>query len=115
MKTTLISSLLFFASFLAKGQSYKEWDEHDVIRFYERVELESYSLNADGEEIDEVYVPAKVDDGRYKVEVYKVSSNLYRITGTNYYMFFRYSPYLYSGDEGVLEVSYSSGTFYEEP
>jgi len=81
----------------------------------EKIDLDSYTLDEDGEEIDEIYVPTKVEDGVYEVEVYKISSKLYRIQGTNIYMYFRYSPYLYSYDEGVLEVSYNSGTFYEEP
>jgi len=115
MKTALTIFLLILSFQLANAQSYKEWDVHDVIRFYKKVDLEFNSLDSEGEDIDEVYVPTKVEDGTYKVEVYKVSSKLYRITGTDVYMFFRYSPYLYSYDEGVLEVSYSSGTFYEQP
>lgn len=111
----LILSILFFFPLLSFSQSYKDWDEHDVIQFYKKIELDSYSLDKNGEEIDEIYVPTKVDDGLYEVEVYKVSSKLYQIRETNIYMFFRYSPYLYNYDEGVLEVSYNSGTFYEKP
>ena len=115
MNKTLLLCLLFVFPFVVLGQTYKEWDDHDVVRFYEKIDLDSYTLDEDGEEIDEIYVPTKVEDGVYEVEVYKISSKLYRIQGTNIYMYFRYSPYLYSYDEGVLEVSYNSGTFYEEP
>lgn len=97
------------------SQSYEDWDEHDVARFYKKIELDSYTLDEDGEEIDEIYVPTKVEDGLYEVEVYKISSQLYQIRGTGIYMLFRYLPYLYNYDEGVLEVSYNSGTFYEKP
>ena len=115
MLKKLIVSVLFFFPLISFSQSYEDWDEHDVIRFYKKIELDSYSLDEDGEEIDEIYVPTKVDDGLYEVEVYKVSSKLYQIRETNIYMLFRYSPYLYNYDEGVLEVSYNSGTFYEKP
>ncbi|MEQ8926074.1 MAG: hypothetical protein RLO81_09700 [Fulvivirga sp.] len=112
------SLLLFIISCLSTisySQSYKDWDEHDVIRFYKKIDLEYYTLDEDGEEIDEIYVPTKVESGTYEVEVYKVSSNLYKINGTEIYMFFRYSPYLYSYDEGILEVNYNLGIFFEQP
>lgn len=115
MNRKLIIALLLFVPFIGFGQTYKDWEDHDVVRFYEKIDLDSYTLDADGEEIDEIFVPTKVDNGIYEVEVYKISSKLYRIQGTNIYMYFRYSPYLYSYDEGILEVSYNSGTFYEEP
>jgi hypothetical protein len=115
MNRKLIIVLLLFVPFIGFGQTYKDWEDHDVVRFYEKIDLDSYTLDADGEEIDEIFVPTKVDNGIYEVEVYKISSKLYRIQGTNIYMYFRYSPYLYSYDEGILEVSYNSGTFYEEP
>ena len=108
-------TFLMVIPIVSSGQTFREWDDHDVIRFYEKLELDSYTLDEDGEEIDEVYIPTKIDDGLYEVEVYKISSKLYRIQGTNIYMFFRYSPYLYSYDEGILEVSYYSSTFYEKP
>lgn len=117
MKRNTILFICFLALFptLNFAQSYKNWDEHDLVRFYEKIELDSYSINAEGEEIEEVFIPTKVKDGLYEVEVYKISSKLYQIRGTDIYMLFRYTPYLYSFDEGVLEVSYGSGTFYEEP
>lgn len=117
MKNISILSLLTLILFplITFGQNYRDWDDHDVIRFYEKTDLDSYSLDDEGEEIDEVYIPIKVEDGTYEVEVYKISSKLYRIQGTNTYMFFRYSPYLYSYDEGILEISYNSGTFYKKP
>lgn len=106
---------LILCPFLSQAQTYKEWDDHDVIRFYKKITLETYSLDEEGEEIDEIFVPTKIADGVYKVEVYKISSELYQVQGSDIYMFFRYAPYLYNYDEGVLVVSYNQGTFYEEP
>lgn len=115
MKGKLVLLLIIAIPSLAFSQNYREWDDHDVVRFYKKIDLEYNTLDEDGEEIDEIYVPTKVENGTYEVEVRKVSSKLYQIYGTNIYMFFRYSPYLYNYDEGILEVSYNSGTFYEEP
>lgn len=115
MKNIILFLIMTF-SLCSYGQEYKEWDDHDVIRFYKKIELDYNSLDEDGEEIDAVYVPTKdVEDGIYEIEVKKVSSKLYQISGTNIYMYFRYSPYLYNYDEGILEVSYNSGTLYEKP
>ena len=115
MKINLILLLTITIPSLVYSQSYKDWDDDDVVRFYKKIDLDYDTLDEDGEEIDEIYIPTKIDDGTYEVEVRKVSSKLYQIYGTNIYMYFRYSPYLYNYDEGILEVSYSSGTFYEEP
>ena len=108
-------SFLLSINFVGFSQNYEEWDEHDVVRFYEKIELKSYSLDSEGEEIEEIYVPTKVEDGIYEVEVFKVSSKLYQIRNTNIYMYFRYSPYLYNYDEGILKVYYNSGILYEKP
>lgn len=115
MKRNLILLLIITSPSLVFSQNYKEWDDHDVVRFYKKIDLDYNTLDEDGEGIDEIYVPTKVENGTYEVEVRKVSSKLYQIYGTNLYMYFRYSPYLYNYDEGILEVSYNSGIFYEEP
>jgi hypothetical protein len=105
----------------SRTQSYNEysnwenWAQHDIARLYEKVELDSYSIDKDGNEINEVFVPTKIDNGTYKVEVYKISSKFYQVKGTNIYMYFRYAPYMYNYDKGVLDVSYSSAIFYKKP
>lgn len=101
-------------SYSMYGQYYKDWTDHEIIRFYEKVELDSYSLNEDGDEISSIYTPTKVNDGVYEVELRKISYKLYQIIGTNIYMYFRYPPHLYNYDEGILDVSYSEGIFYEK-
>jgi hypothetical protein len=51
-------------------------------------------------------VPDKIKVGTYEVEVYeKISSKLWQTKGTSTYMLFRYNPYFYKFDEGILEVS----------
>ena len=113
--------LLLIISTSIYGQSYKEWDQHDVVKFYAKkvFELDYDWLDENGEDIynGEIvyYVPTRIDDGVYEVEVAdNPSSSLWQISGTNIYMKFRYTPYLYRWDEGILEVSYGSGIFYEK-
>jgi len=103
-------------------QSYKNWDNYDVISFYEKKEinLDYNSLDQNGEEISvrtiTYYAPTKIKDGVYEVEIGdKISSKFYAVSGTSTYLYFRYTPYLYKFDEGILVVSYSSGTFYKKP
>jgi hypothetical protein len=116
--------ILFFTcvSVYSFAQQYKQWDDHDVIRFYEKKEitLDYNVLDKDGNEIFErtitYFVPTKVKDGAYEVEVFeKISSKLWQIKGTNLYMYFRFNPFLFKFDEGILEVSFSSGTFFKKP
>lgn len=98
------------------SQSYKDWDKNDIVRFYKKIELPDNSLDSDEDELNrEIYVPTNVKNGTYEVELSKVYSKLYQLKGTDIYIFFRYSPYYYTSDEGILEVSYNSGTFYKKP
>jgi hypothetical protein len=120
-KKLFLTVCLFCFSVYLVAQQYKQWESHDVIRFYEKKEItmDYNSLDKDGNDISDrtiiYFVPTKLKDGVYEVEVYeKVSSKLWQIKGTNIYMYFRYTPYLYKFDEGILEVSYSSGTFYKK-
>jgi hypothetical protein len=122
MRPLIILPLIFFiVSNSTFGQSYKEWDKHDVVKFYAKkvFELDYDWLDENGDDIYNreivYYAPTRVDDGVYEVEVGdNPSSSLWQIKGTNIYMKFRYIPYLYRWDEGILEVSYGSGVFYEK-
>lgn len=118
-----ISLLIFMVTLnsISYSQQYKDWDKHDIVKFYEKKEisLEYNSLDENGDDLYEnnitYYIPSKIKDGVYEIEVYdKVSSKLLQIKGTKTYIKFRYNPYLYKWDEGILEVSYNSGTFYKK-
>jgi hypothetical protein len=123
MKTHLLLILLFtFFSSDLFAQNYEKWEDHDVVRFYEKKEmtLDYNSLDKDGNDIYDTeityFLPTKVKDGIYEVEVdEKINPKLWQIKGTNIYILFRYNPYLYKYDEGILKVSHSSGTFYKKP
>jgi len=110
--------IIFFLSLIAGqtiGQAYSQWENHYVKRFYKKIQLDSYTLDKNGEEIDEIYVPTKVEEGIYEIEVHKVSSKIYQISGKNIYMLFQFMPFLFSFDKGILKVSGNTGTFYKKP
>lgn len=113
MKIKIITILLI--PIFHFSQEYKKWEQNDIKKFYSKQDLPYDSLDKEGEEIKEVYVPTNLKNGTYKVELLKISSKIYQLRGTNIYILFRYSPYYYSYDEGVLVVSYNSGTFYKKP
>lgn len=81
---------------------YKKWDNHDVKGVYIEVEDED---DADIEENGRYFQKyRRLSSDIYEVEVSeKVSSKLWKIKGTKFFMFFRYNPYLYKYDEGILD------------
>lgn len=50
----LILIFLIATTFTSFGQEYKTWNDYEVIRFYQKIELEYRSLDKDGEEIEYV-------------------------------------------------------------
>lgn len=115
MKKYVLLSLLFLLTNLAYSQSYKNWDEHNVDYFYEKIDLDYGTLDEDGDEIDHIYVRTEIEAGVYEVEISDETGDLFLIEGTDYYVeftgYYGYASY----DDGILEVnSYGGGTFYEE-
>lgn len=98
----------------ANDPSYKKWDDHDVKGIYIEIKNESDAdLEEDGRYFEKY---RRLYRGVYEVEVSeKVSSKLWKIKGTDYFLLFRYNPYLYKFDEGVLEWDGYDGTFYKKP
>ena len=122
MKTKLILSLflLSFSFVFIKADeysNYREWEHEDVVAAYEEVSKEY----AKGYGFDEVYedryfIKVNLEEGIYKVEVRdKVDSKFWGIAYSKFFIKFRYNPYLYNFDEGVLEWSWGSGVFYKKP
>ena len=123
MKKLQLINVLLLLFIPLSAQEYRNWDSHDVIRFYEKkeVSLGYNSLDQNGDPISNqnliYFVPVNIKAGIYDIEVYeKISSKLWKIKSSNIYVYFRYNPYLYKFDEGVLVVdNYSGGTFYKKP
>ncbi len=115
MKAAFLILAAIMLSAVGFCQDYTSWSEHEVKRFYTKLDV-SDAIDMEGEEIEEVFVPVSPKAGTYNAEVTKVSSKVYGIRGTDFFMLFRYSPYLSTYDEGVVVVdAYGSGTFYEKP
>ena len=138
LKKIVIIGIVLLISSATNAQDYKEWDSHDIVRFYEKkqvslakneyIDLDYSVLNENGESFSgnrinyddtsygqlTYFTPTKVKDGIYEIEVYeKISSKLWQIKGTNIYMLFRFNPFLFKWDEGVLDSS--NKTFYKKP
>lgn len=115
MKAALLVLAAVLMSSFGYCQDFTSWPEHQVTRFYIKLDVDD-AIDEEGEEVDDVYVPARPKPGTYTAELVKVSAKVYGIRGTDFFMLFRYSPYLYTSDEGVVVIeSYGSGTFYAKP
>jgi hypothetical protein len=136
----LFTLLLIFTSLNLSAQEYKKWEQHDVKGFYEKhqvilakneyVNIEYDAIDKDGNSIYSTrieykdteygefiyFAKTKLNSGLYEIEVYeKVNSKLWQVKGKNIYLFFRFNPFLFKWDKGVLDVSYNDGVFYKKP
>ena len=107
--------VLVFISLIFSSYTLNTQEEHDVVAVYEKIDLDYGTLDDEGEDISFVLVKTNIEKGEYKIEIgYKINSYVYNVRGTDLYIKFRFNPYLYRYDEGVLVWSgYGSGTFYE--
>lgn len=129
MKKILVVMMLSIVSIVPFGtlradeyDNYQEWEEHDVVGVYVEISRD-YAKDYGFDEVFEegsssarYYEKVRLEEGAYKIEVYdKVDTRFWGIGFTKYFIKFRYNPYLYNYDEGVLEWNGYSGTFYEKP
>lgn len=88
-------------------------ESYDIAGIYEKVELKSGSKVLDYygnvTDAEAVYVPTKIDRGRYEVELTKVDSNFYQICGTNLYIETKYCYEYAIRDDAILNVTSSYG------
>ena len=100
---------------------FHNWEDEDVSKFY--AEFQAYN---DDDAEDKHYFYKKADDryfyeislgyDTYEVEIEeKIESKFYKVKGSNVFLEFRFEPYLYRWDEGVLDCSGNHGTFYKKP
>lgn len=93
-------------------------DTHDVKAFYVEVsKAEAEKYNDYLEFDDRYFVKTKMRNGVYEIEIGdKIDSKFYQIRHSDYFMLFRYSPYLYRFDEGILKVTngYDAAEFIEK-
>lgn len=104
-----------------RKNDFHNWEDEDVRQFY--AEFSAYN---DDDAKNKHYIYKKIDD-RYFYEIdlgfdtyeviieYKLESKFYKVRGSNVFLEFRFEPYLYRWDEGVLDCSGSKGVFYKKP
>ena len=116
-KLLILMAILFPTVIYADEPDYKKWDKHDVKGLY--ILCSKADADEEYEDFNETLYFEKyrrLSRGVYEIEVSeKIDSKIWKIKGTDLYMFFRYNPYLYRRDEGVLEWDGYSGTFYKKP
>jgi len=72
---------------------------------YAKVQLDSGTLDEEGDEIDHIYVESSLKPGRYEIEIADGPGDLYEIKGTKYFLKFQgYYGYAGYGQEGILIV-----------
>ncbi len=106
--------LWFPLQLLAQEPEYKEWESSEVKGLYIEVENED---DADIEEDGRYFQKyRRLSNDVYEIEISeKVSSKLWKIKGSKIFILFRYNPYLYRYDEGILDWDGYDGTFYKKP
>jgi len=117
--TLFILTIILPVAVYADDPNYKEWDSHEIKGLY----VLCSKADADEEYEDSwndktVYFEKyrRLSSGVYEVEVSeKIDSKIWKIRGTNLYMFFRYNPFLFKWDEGILDWDGYTGTFYKKP
>ena len=61
------------------------------------------------EEAKAVFVPTKIDAGKYEVELTRIDSNFYQICGTNLYVETKYCYEQATRDDAILWVTSNYG------
>lgn len=88
-------------------------ESYDIAGIYEKVELKTGSKVLDSygnvKEAKAVYVPTKIDTGKYEVELTRIDSNFYQICGTNLYIETKYCYEYATRDDAILNVTSSYG------
>lgn len=88
-------------------------ESYDIAGIYEKIELKTGSKVLDSygnvKEAKAVYVPTKIDTGKYEVELTRIDSNFYQICGTNLYIETKFCYEYATRDDAILNVTSSYG------
>ena len=105
LTTVLVSS--------ASSVLYTSSKIYDLTGVYEKVELESGSKSMDSygniKDAKAVFVPTKIDTGKYEVELTRIDSNFYQICGTNLYVETKYCYEYAARDDAILNITSNYG------
>lgn len=108
MKRFLILVFLLFITAAVHAS-----ENYDIVAVYEKVELKDGTKVCDNfgnmKEVDAIYVPVKLDIGKYEVELTKIGSNFYQIHGTSLYIETKFCMEYAVREEAILHISSSYG------
>lgn len=103
------------------SEYWKEWESTDFQIYVELEnchsleEAQDYDLSAI-EEDDRYFIEKTIPSGIYEVEVIeKVNSRMWKLRDTNLFLKFRFNPWLYKWDKGIIDTFAGKGTFYKNP
>lgn len=88
-------------------------DSYDIAGIYEKVELKDGAKVMDSygniKDAKAVYVPTKIDTGKYEIELTKIDSNFYQIYGTNLYIETKHCYEYATRDDAILNITSNYG------
>lgn len=88
-------------------------DSYNIAGIFEKVEVPDGSkvlISFDGlKETDAIFVPSKLETGKYTVEVTRVEGNFYQICDTDLYVETRYCYEYATREEVVLNITSNYG------
>ena len=109
-------ALMLIVSFIlsaSTSHSLADASSYDVAGIYEKVELKDGAKAQDSygniKDVKAVYVPTKIDTGKYEVELTKIDSNFYHICGTNLYIETKYCYEYATRDDAILNITSNYG------
>lgn len=109
--TPLLSLILIVLVSSASSWTSSSTKSYDLAGVYEKVELNAGSKSMDTygniEEAKAVFVPTKIDTGKYEVELTRIDSNFYQICGTNLYIETKYCYEYATRDDAILSITSS--------
>ena len=109
----LTLSLCFPLFVSAKPKDSQDTETYTIYKIYEKIELNNGSKVIDSwgniEDAEAVFVPTEIDRGRYSVEITRINSNFYQISGTSLYIETKYCYEYATREEVLLNITSTYG------
>ena len=116
MKILILTAFIFFST-ICSAQSLKDLDDYTVDKIYKKIEVDSGTLDDEGEEIEFILVETELDKGLYEIQLTEGPGDTYEIKGTDIFITFNfYFGYAGYGLECYMEVTnaYTPATVYKK-
>lgn len=111
--SAIFSILLPITMSSSTTDTLSEASSYDIAGIYEKVELKDGAKVMDSygniKDAKAVYVPTKIDTGKYEIELTKIDSNFYQIYGTNLYIETKYCYEYATRDDAILNITSNYG------